>query len=372
MTNPDTITIAGEGGPRNARTDPDSGLRFYRWGDREVPSVTTLRSMAGLPFNLAAWQLARVCDRATDGYDELGRILTRERRPRERKVEENRRDEARRWLRSAPEELRDYAATRGTAVHEAADKAIPLDWIGDYRKVRIRVPLLDEIGVQQVTEKGTKRVTTIERQGYQLVVPDGAEIVSDITVPAAEIVARVRQDRAWLERSGFEILVSEGQVWNLTLGYGGSFDRLGRFPNGELWIIDIKTGDQSFSDYLLQQCGYLMGEFIGSDDVIDEEATRLLHQVSGVAILHLHEDRAEFLKLDIDARTWAAFRGLLAFSTWTADHPTEDTFVVARREVRAGDEPSPGPSPELVAASQRTGIPVGRLAIMEIEEDFAA
>ena len=41
------ITVAP--GPRNAHTDPESGLRFYRWQSRDLPSATSVRRMAGLP-----------------------------------------------------------------------------------------------------------------------------------------------------------------------------------------------------------------------------------------------------------------------------------------------------------------------------------
>ena len=36
-----------EVGPKNARTDPNTGLRFYTWQGVEYPSVTTIRRMAG-------------------------------------------------------------------------------------------------------------------------------------------------------------------------------------------------------------------------------------------------------------------------------------------------------------------------------------
>ncbi len=48
---PHTITI--ETSPRNAFTDPSTGMRFYRLQGRDLPSVTTLRRMAGLPHGLA-------------------------------------------------------------------------------------------------------------------------------------------------------------------------------------------------------------------------------------------------------------------------------------------------------------------------------
>ena len=43
------------------------------------------------------------------------------------------------------------------------------------------------------------------------------------------------------------------------------------------------------------------------------------------------EDGWEFIKPVIDADAWAAFRGLLAFATWTAAHATERSFTVASK-----------------------------------------
>ena len=74
-----------------------------------------------------------------------------------------------------------------------------------------------------------------------------------------------------------------------------------------------------------------MAEFIGADDTVDDAATALLHQVAGVAILHLQDDGWDFIKPVIDAEAWAAFRGLLAFATWTAAHATEGSFTVASK-----------------------------------------
>ena len=327
-----TVTVQLDSGPRNARIDPDTGLRWYRWQGQDLVSVTSGRSMAGMPHNLHRWYVRKICDRATAELDTLIALMTRERKPRERVLEKNRAEEARRWLRQAPEEERDYKALRGTAVHEAAEKKLRPAEVTDYRKVVLKLPLLDDMGQQAVTDKGTPRQHRVERRGFGLEVPEGVEIVEDLTIPADEVRSRLRQYLAWLDDSRAEILVSEGQVWNLELGYAGSFDILCRFPNGEVWIVDLKTGDESYSDYVLQQAAYLMAEFVGADDVIDEAATQLLHQVAGVAILHLHEDSWEFLRLSIDNRAWAAFRGLLAYATWTSEHAASDTFVVASRK----------------------------------------
>ncbi len=81
MTEPLVITI--QSGPRNARTD-ESGLRFYTWQGRELPSVTTVRRMAGVPHRLHQWAISQVVKRATANVWTLVKMLTRKRRPRER------------------------------------------------------------------------------------------------------------------------------------------------------------------------------------------------------------------------------------------------------------------------------------------------
>jgi hypothetical protein len=305
------VTI--ESGPKNAFIG-QNGLRYYRWQGREVPSVTSVRNMAGQPHALVAWKISKVLDRVCGrvvkddsgkevgwepgALDELTAMLTRERRPRERVLEKNRINEARAWLRSAYEEERDIAASRGTAVHRAAE----LGWTPE----------------------------TCE---------DYTDPESQVTILADEIRPRLRQYLHWLQESGAEVVLQERQVWNLTLGYAGSFDLLVRFPNGQLWIVDLKTGGQTYSDHVLQQVAYLMAEFIGADDVVDDEATALLHRVDGIALLHLRDDGWEFIRPVADPSAWGAFQGLLRFATWTRDHAGPDAFTVASRSDSAATEP---------------------------------
>jgi hypothetical protein len=288
-----SVTVKGSDGPRNAFIQKGTGMRYYQWQGRTLPSVTSIRNMAGQPHALVSWKIAKVCDRAVDELDTLTAMMTRERRPRERVLEKNRRKEARGWLRAAHEEERDRAANRGTAVHKAAE---------------------DDVAPADVTD-------------YED--PDSGAIIA-----ADEIRPKLRQYLAWLERSGAEILLKERQVWNLELGYAGSFDLLCRFPNGELWIVDLKTGG-AYADHNLQQIAYLMAEFIGQDDVIDDDATALLKRVDGLALLQLSDDGWSFKRLKADRGAWAAFRGLLAFATWTRDH--ESDFVVASKSGASSD-----------------------------------
>ena len=264
-------------GPRNARTDPDSGLRFYTWMGHEYPSATTVRRMAGIPHRLAQWQLTQVINRAIGDFPELEAILSRDRKPRERNLDKNRATEAAKWLRLAATEERDASAKLGTAVHDAAAQGLD---------------------------------------------PDTVE-------PAVR--PRLLQFRHWLSVARPEVLASECQVFNLTHGYAGTFDLLARFADGSIWLIDLKTGKGTYSEHLLQLLFYRNAEFVGTDDVIDQATTDLLHAVTGIAVLHLADDHWEFQRLEETPEAWRAARGLLAFATWMHEHPDIGDVTVATR-----------------------------------------
>lgn len=310
MASPEGVsTVIVQVGPKNAWNDPESGLRYYRWQGRDLPSVTSIRRLAGVPFGLVSWQQGKILDRAAgrilkdeDGKEvgwedgslaELTAMLTREKRPRERVLEKNRIKEARKWLLAATTEERDTAAALGTAVHDAA-----------------------AAGMTPATVPG---IVTIHKDG------------KDIDVAGDDIRPRLRQYLAWRDESGFEPVLVERQVFNLTLGYAGSFDLIARARDGSLWLIDIKTGSGTYSEHLLQLLAYLMAEFVGEDDVRDEQATALLQQVAGVAVLHLSADGWRFIRPVVDAAAWAAFRGLLTFAVWTAAHPDTESWTLAAR-----------------------------------------
>jgi len=263
------ITV-GEGGPRNARTDPESGLRFYTWEGRELVSVTTVRRLAGLPFKLHQWQIGQVIDYALNHSQEIHDQL-RSGDPAAPAV-------IRSALRHAADAKRDEAAALGTAVHDAA-----------------------------AAGRG----------------------IADVP---ADIAPRLRQYQDWLRVSGAEIIASEFQVWNLAIGYAGTVDLLVSLKDGTTWLVDIKTGSGVYSDHALQVMAYAQAEFVGNDGQIDEYLTAALSSVSGIAILHLADDHWEFRSVRFDVDTWTAFRGLVAFAMWSKDHATPDSFTVASRK----------------------------------------
>jgi hypothetical protein len=259
-------------GPRNARTDPETGLRLYRWMGRELPSVTSIRRMAGMPHGLHQWTINQVISNAIDHWPALTERLAGG-DPAQLKL-------VRHELRTAATAERDRAADLGTAVHDAA-----------------------------------------------------AAGKSPLEVPP-EVAPRLRQYLDWLAVSGAEVLASERQAWNLTLGYAGTFDLLARLRDGSLWLVDIKTGKAAYPEHALQLIAYAMAEFVGEDDVVDEVATALLHGITGMAILHLADAGWEFLALRADPATWSAFRGLLAFAVWMATHTEMASVTLASRKGR--------------------------------------
>lgn len=273
-----SIAITVTSGPKNATTDPDTGLRHYTWKGKKYPSASSLRKMAGLSFMLHNWAISKVVNRAVEQRDILNQMMDRPARKRERVRDKNVRLETSRWLRSAATEERDAAAELGTAVHTAA--------------------LM------------------------------GAD-VGDVD---PETAAYLRQYKAWLDDSGAEVIAVEKQVFNLDIGYAGTFDLLVRFRNGDVYVIDIKTSSGTYVDHALQLVGYALAEFVGEDDVVDERLTTLLLGATGMALLHLRPDGWTFQRIEVTPSLFTAFRGLLTFATFMWGHQSIDSLIRAQKQ----------------------------------------
>jgi hypothetical protein len=266
-------------GPRNARTIPGTGLRFYTWRGNEYPSVTTIRRLAGLPHGLHQWQISRVIEAAmARAPDIMQAFIIPGQVEKEAALTLIRSD-----LRAAATAERDAAARLGTSVHDAAAKDLPLDHPG----------------------------------------------------VSPEMRSRLAHFHDWLDESRAVVLASEFQCWNLTVGYAGTADLLVRMPQGEIWLVDLKTGKSIYGEHALQLIAYLMAEFVGADDVVDDALTGLLQKVDGIAILHLSEEGWEFDVIRSDRQTWDAYRGLLTFATWMRSHERADDVRVASRKGKA-------------------------------------
>jgi len=266
-----TVTI--QSGPRNARTDPETGMRYYRWQGRELPSVTSIRRMAGLPFGLHNWSIGEVIEHALQNtFTFNDRMLGLNGGDPEAEAALIRHE-----LRAAATAKRDAAAELGTAVHDAAAAGRMLEEVDE------------------------------------------------------ELRPRLAQYLDWLSVSKAVVIGAEFQVFNLAVGYAGTIDLLCQFADGSVWLVDLKTGKGVYSEHDIQIAAYAHAEFVGADDVVDQWLTDWLHAVTRCAVLHLADDGWEFIALTPDDGAWEAFCGLLAFSVWTRDHAAVESFTEAIR-----------------------------------------
>lgn len=314
---------------RDRSTNVDAGYSTYPWQGRQLISVTSLRKVIGTPFNLVQWIVGQTIDAAIiagnegvwpfpslgsapDGEDvDLGgpvfdldefKALRRDAKSEDKKVADKAKrklTEYRRPIRAAADTERDEAADLGKRVHKAAE-------------------------VRQTIAEAEPEVRPFLRQFY------AAERALDM-----------------------ETLLSEAQVFNLTHGYAGTLDILGRvdvptpgmgqatIPDGALVrdvvptermtaIIDLKTGKDVYVDHLLQQLFYAYGEFVGEQDVVQEWSTARLHETQGVAILHLRPDHWELYDLRPPEDTAEVIFGLARVANWYHGNQSVDPFINSR------------------------------------------
>ena len=266
-------TVKIQAGPRNAHTDPESGMRFYRWQGQEYPSVTSIRRMAGIPFGLHNWSIGQVIDHAIENTFLFNdRLLGLNGNEPEAEAALIRHE-----LRRSATAKRDAAAELGTAVHDAAAAG----------------RLLEEVD--------------------------------------PELRPRLAQYLDWLRVSKAVVIAAEFQVFNLSIGYAGSVDLLCQFADGSVWLVDLKTGGGIYSEHNLQVAAYAHAEFVGADDVVDQWLTDWFRAITNYAVLHLSDEGWEFIALPTDNGAWEAFQGLLWFALWTRDHVAVESFTDALR-----------------------------------------
>ena len=268
----------------NARTDPESGLRFYTWKGVDYPSVTSIRRLIGMPFTLHNWTLSQVIDRAVTDHELIGAMLNRPKRPRERVREANILKEVRKHLRAAATEERDLAGDRGTRAHDA---------------------IATGLSPHEVD-------------------PD--------------IFGHVAQFQDFMRTTGAQVIWTERQVWNLSYGYAGTGDALflmppdRRHPAPWVCVVDYKTSRGVYIDHAIQCMAYALGEFVGEHDVIDQQATDWLLQAEGMALLHLSENEWEWIEIRNDPTIFAGFIGSLTFARFLHNNHNDIEPLVLHRE----------------------------------------
>jgi hypothetical protein len=265
--------ITVQTGPRNARTDPESGIRYYSWQGQEFPSVTSIRNLAGMPIKLAQWRTNQVIERAMTEYQQLGTMLGTT----DPKAVAS-------WLRKAQDVKRDAAADLGKRVHDYAARNIsPANAPADVAPFLLQYKdWLYQTGID---------ILLVERQVWSL---------------------------SWGYAGTFDLI--------------GRFPK-----RGDTWMIDLKTGSGTYPEHALQTEAYARADFIGEDNNEDPAATAILKSIAppNRAVLHLRPDGWSFKTIPSTDRTWAAFLSLLNFATWVDDNPTLDNLIGATKEGKA-------------------------------------
>jgi hypothetical protein len=243
--------------PQNSKKSGD--IRTYQWteGGRECISVTSVRSLVGVPYNLMTWKVNGILDRVFDlnEFAEQAAI--------------NGADGLRRWLREGDLRLTDSRSTeaeRGTAVHQAIELDIPPD------------ECTEEVRPYIVQYRNMKRVI------------------------------------------GFDVLLQERQVWNLSAGYAGTFDAIVSKKDGSLVLVDWKTAKDVYLDYVMQAHAYLAAEFVGNDGVIDQQASNLLHSTRRGAVAVIQPTGWAWHEFDFNQDVLQAWFGALIFARFQYDH----------------------------------------------------
>jgi len=346
------------GGPQNATVNGD-GFRFYRWQEQgsdesyDLLSVTSIRKLCGEQFSLVNWQLNNLMDTVmgTVKRPAIGKrggplkgknIYVPEEYPSEfverylaSEASQPKLDELRRWTREQSDQPRNIAAMRGTIVHAAIEKNV--QWS------RIERPW-------------------VEAEFENLSSRDKARAKAGVTDADVTFVRRAVANY-WDMRKQvpFVVVAREPQVFNLTMGYGGSADALCWFlPEGHdgrdlpkshqltykviesiggfLAVGDWKTSQGVYTDQVVQVHAYGAGEFVGEDGVINRRLSDILQATSRGVLFHIRPERWATHLFDFSDPVFRAFAGSVAFARFLAEYPRAEKLFIQNHTGAAAEE----------------------------------
>jgi hypothetical protein len=222
----------------------------YAWaGGPEMPSVTTILGIKDKPA-LVGWAKRETAASAVRNLDVLTRM-----------VQHGGPQAAVDWLKKIPDYQRDTSANLGSAVHAAAESIA---------------------------------------RGEPLEIDDAVR----------PFVATYRRDFLEVFRPRF--LAVEPMVCSLRYAYGGTADVFAEI-DGEIWLIDYKTGSAVYPDTALQLAGLARAQFIGRPG----DPTQYPIPVAiRFGVLHIRPEAARLLPIVVDRSTVAAFLDARRLFAW--------------------------------------------------------
>lgn len=375
--------------PKNASINA-GGFRIYDWPGGDTPlnqkynavepaqllSVTSIRTLAGEPFQLSAWKISNVVSvamgtRKVPAIGKRGRPLKNKTviakdgpfpgefvtRMLETKGSDEGLNEVNTWLREQADQPRNVAAVRGSVVHKMIEMGLTMAVV-DEDVIRAR------FAAQWAEEKMRVR----------------PEVTMEDVAFAEDGLANYWAMR---ERVPFVIVAQEPQVFNLSAGYAGSADAfiwfLGNFQTrsfeaiddngqeymedetifvplpdadkmmpryqkeadakrltaetiesvgGQVTVGDWKTSKGVYTNHVVQTTAYIAGEFVAEDGIIDERLTDILSLAMLGMVIHIRPDKWAVDVFEFRQDCLGAFLGSVRFARFLAFHQKPDKLFV--------------------------------------------
>lgn len=133
----------------------------------------------------------------------------------------------------------------------------------------------------------------------------------DFSVITEEEGLYVQSFRQFVYEQRPEFIESEVCVYSERFGYAGRADSFLRV-NGEIGILDFKTGKRLYPEVALQDSAYANADFIGRDDGRRDPVPK----ATGGYALRLSEEGYEFRRLTMNEDTFETFLSLLDVFHW--------------------------------------------------------
>lgn len=233
-------------------------------------------------------------------------------------------------------------------------RGIPKDWLGnwaaktvaefavDHRDAWVDLPRTDAVKLlkgspwsrrDDAGDRGTAIHNALEAFARKSPLPE----MNDDERACAEAAM------SFLRERGSRILGAEITVYNLTLGYAGTFD-LWDLLDGTSWILDYKSSSGVYAEHAVQQVAYKRAEYAvvqaeGEDDKWSGKLIPWKDVIDRVGVVHVEPGKATLYPVlpEVEDRLWRVFRAAAFMKVWQLD--TDSFAGRAPREV-IYDEPN--------------------------------